>query len=118
VPTASVIRNITTVQKNRGNESECQVPTTANRGSDLKSTDSPDTYAATNIIQGRRRPKGRGRWGGARLPPVTDVAGNVAVVPVDAQQESVFSFARDGFADISDSRDGLSGANLLHASMK
>ena len=46
-------------------------------------------------------------------PPIPDIPRNVIIVPVDAQQESVLSFAHDGFADVSDGWNGFSSTNLL-----
>ncbi len=98
------------------------MPTSVNTGSDLKSTGASYAQAAINVVQGKKKKgekmgvDGEGRDG--LVPPITDVAGNVAVVPVDAQQQSVLSFARDGFADISDGGNGLSGTNLHYTSMK
>ena len=45
-------------------------------------------------------------------PPIPDIPWNVIIVPVDAQQESVLSFAHDGFADGSDRRNRFPGTNL------
>ncbi len=45
-------------------------------------------------------------------PPVADVEWDVAVVPVDAHENGVVSFAHDGFADGSDRRNRFPGTNL------